>query len=79
MCAFKLRETAEWEKTEHAQALGNSLVVEIRTINDSPTNGLRAPRGGRQRPLYNVNVLDLSRVLAGPIAGRTLAGQYSVF
>jgi hypothetical protein len=79
MCAFKLRETAEWEKTEPAQALSNSLVVEILTINGSPTNELCAPRGGRQRPLYNVNVLDLSRVLAGPVAGRTLAGQYSAF
>lgn len=79
MCAFKLRETAEWEKTDHARALSNSLVVEIRTINNSPTKELRAPRGGRQRPLHNVNVLDLSRVLAGPIAGRTLAGQCLAF
>ncbi|KIM42975.1 hypothetical protein M413DRAFT_443793 [Hebeloma cylindrosporum] len=73
MCAFKLRETAEWEKSDHAQALSNSPVVEIQTINDFPTKTLPAP--DHYRPLHNVNVLDLSRVLAGPIAGRTLAAH----
>ena len=79
MCVFKLRETAEWEKTEQTQALSDSHVVEIRTIKDSPTMELPSSRGRLQRPLHNVNVLDLSRVLAGPIAARTLAGQHLTF
>jgi crotonobetainyl-CoA:carnitine CoA-transferase CaiB-like acyl-CoA transferase len=46
-------------------------LFEIERIGDAPVEPPR--RGGGERPLAGVRVLDLSRIIAGPVAGRALA------
>ncbi|KAF8194154.1 CoA-transferase family III domain-containing protein [Pholiota molesta] len=71
MCVFKLRTLEEWERTAHAQALAAAPLVDVRRAGGAPKRRLE----GGGRPLGGVKVLDLSRVLAGPVAGRTLAAH----
>lgn len=75
MCATALRSFDEWDQTEQAKALTGVLPIEIRKIGDAPARAASPSRiEGAQRPLEGIRILDLSRVLAGPVAGRTLAG-----
>jgi crotonobetainyl-CoA:carnitine CoA-transferase CaiB-like acyl-CoA transferase len=69
MCAGIVRSRAEWERHPQGQAVAQLPLIEVMRIGDSPPE---APGKG-DRPLSGVRVLDLSRVLAGPIGARTLA------
>lgn len=70
MCATALRSFEQWDSTPQADALRGMLPVEILKIGDSAPQ----KRPAKARPLEQIRVLDLTRVLAGPVAGRTLAG-----
>jgi crotonobetainyl-CoA:carnitine CoA-transferase CaiB-like acyl-CoA transferase len=59
----------EWAALPHAQALAALPLFEIEKIGEAAP----APLPDAARPLGGVRVLDLTRVLAGPAAGRTLA------
>ncbi|KAF9555320.1 CoA-transferase family III [Agrocybe pediades] len=74
MCVFKLRTREEWESTPQDKALHNTPVVEIKKVGEAERTKLR-DTVNQARPLTGVKILDLSRVLAGPIAGRTLAAH----
>ena len=69
LCGAMLRTPEEWAAHPQGQAVGALAAVEIERIGDAPPQGL--PPG--DRPLDRVRVLDLTRVLAGPTSGRTLA------
>ncbi|MBR0788146.1 CoA transferase [Bradyrhizobium manausense] len=64
-----VRSYDEWSALPQARALAGLPLISIEKIGDAPPK--RWPQGGR--PLAGVRVLDLSRVIAGPVAGRTLA------
>jgi crotonobetainyl-CoA:carnitine CoA-transferase CaiB-like acyl-CoA transferase len=64
-----MRSHDEWSATPHAKALAALPLITIEKIGDAPPK----PWSKGDRPLSGVRVLDLSRVIAGPVAGRTLA------
>jgi crotonobetainyl-CoA:carnitine CoA-transferase CaiB-like acyl-CoA transferase len=66
-----MRPYEEWSATEHAKALAALPVLTIEKIGEAPP---RAWPAGK-RPLSGIRVLDLSRVIAAPVAGRTLAAH----
>lgn len=66
-----MRPHEEWSATRHAAALAELPPFRIEKIGEAPPRPW--PAGGR--PLSGLRVLDLSRVIAGPVAGRTLAAH----
>ena len=66
-----MRSRDEWLALPHASALAELPLVSIEKIGDAPPK----PWPGGDRPLAGLRVLDLSRVIAGPVAGRTLAAH----
>jgi hypothetical protein len=66
-----MRSHDEWSHLPQAKALAALPVIEIEKIGEAAPK--RWPAG--DRPLAGLHVLDLSRVIAGPVAGRTLAAH----
>jgi crotonobetainyl-CoA:carnitine CoA-transferase CaiB-like acyl-CoA transferase len=73
MCVSAYRSFDEWDKHPQAATLVGKPPLTITRI--SATSKCSIPQ--RTHPLQGFRVLDLSRVLAGPMAGRTLAGRVS--
>lgn len=68
-CGGIVRSLDEWLDHPQGRYLAARPVIEITRIGDSDPEPFEAAA----RPLSGVKVLDLTRILAGPIAGRTLA------
>jgi crotonobetainyl-CoA:carnitine CoA-transferase CaiB-like acyl-CoA transferase len=66
-----MRSYDEWSETPQAKALAALPVITIEKIGDAAPK----PWSPGNRPLAGLRVLDLSRVIAGPVAGRTLAAH----
>jgi crotonobetainyl-CoA:carnitine CoA-transferase CaiB-like acyl-CoA transferase len=66
-----MRSHEEWSELPHAKALAALPVISIEKIGEAAPK----PWPAGNRPLSGVRVLDLSRVIAGPVAGRTLAAH----
>ena len=69
LCGGMVRGNSEWLAEPHGKVLSKKPVIEIIKIGESDPE----PIPSSSRPLGGVKVLDLTRILAGPIAARTLA------
>ena len=73
-CGAMVRSNAEWLDHPHGKALEAKPIVEIIKIADSDPEPIPPELSpGADRPLSGIRALDLTRILAGPIAARTLA------
>ncbi|HET8747925.1 MAG TPA: CoA transferase [Ramlibacter sp.] len=72
LVATALRSFAQWDASEQGRAIAAQPLFTITRIGDAAPRAL-PPLGLAQRPLEGVRVLDLTRILAGPVGGRALA------
>ena len=67
-----LRSFDEWDRHPQSAAVAEQPLVDVEQIGEAPP--LALPALARDaRPLQGVRVLELTRILAGPAGGRTLA------
>lgn len=72
LVATLMRTPEEWAAHPQGQAIARLPLVDIQKIGEAPPLSLSADP---QQPLSGVRVADLTRVIAGPVAGRTLAAH----
>jgi crotonobetainyl-CoA:carnitine CoA-transferase CaiB-like acyl-CoA transferase len=69
--AVALRTEAQWAEHPHAIALAGDPLVRVTRLGDAAAS--RWPGAGVEAAAGGIRVLDLTRVIAGPVATRTLA------
>jgi crotonobetainyl-CoA:carnitine CoA-transferase CaiB-like acyl-CoA transferase len=67
-----MRSFEQWDAHPQAQALAGQPLMSFERIGEAPPLSLPG-LAADQRPLSGLKVLDLTRILAGPACGRTLA------
>lgn len=70
LCVTALRTAAEWAATPQGSAVSR-VPVQIDRIGDAPAERL----GPSPLPLGGLRILDLTRIIAGPVSTRTMAAH----
>ena len=71
LCVTAMRSFAEWDAHPQGIAVRAEPLIALERIGEAPVEGL----GAAARPLAGVRVVDMTRVIAGPVAGRTMAAH----
>ncbi|MGH8334338.1 MAG: CoA transferase, partial [Pseudomonas sp.] len=70
-CAAEMRSWAQWQAHPQGQAVNAEPLIQFA---DNSRQNAKPWQGSVAQPMAGIKVLDLTRVLAGPIASRFLAG-----
>lgn len=73
LAAYALRSYRQWDKLAQSKAI-SSFPIDLSQISSTGPKGL-PPRltGGNNKPLQGLRVVEMSRVIAAPLCGKTLA------
>ena len=67
-----MRSFEQWDAHPQADAIARLPIFTLERIGDAPPRAWPARAAG-ERPLAHLRVLDLTRIIAGPVCGRALA------
>ncbi|WP_158784770.1 CoA transferase [Pantoea sp. BAV 3049] len=70
-CAAEMRSVAAWQQHRQGQSVSREALIAQTLQPEAPAPDWQLPAA---RPMLGVKVLDLTRIIAGPVATRFLAG-----
>ncbi|CAJ0543544.1 Ff.00g038040.m01.CDS01 [Fusarium sp. VM40] len=72
---YALRSYRQWDSLPQSKLISNFPII-LKQVSQSPPTGLpHRMRGGNRKCLEGLRVVELSRVIAAPLCGRTLAAH----